>query len=337
MSPAGLRASASAPAKTNLALHVGDPTQDGYHPLETLFIAVDVRETVTAAINTHVARRGSGVVVTVSPAPGSEYAEMVQSGTARLSDIPLDDSNLAVRAALAVCAAHGGNPGIELRIDKAVPVAGGMGGGSADAAAALVAVDALLATHFDQPRLGHDLLMELGADLGADVPFMILGGLAEGRGKGDVLRSVEAANQLHLVFVPQDQGLSTPAVFRQWDHAHRGSTAQKPQRTPDPLNPALVRAAALGDAADVATWVRNDLQSPAMELLPELATLLNHGVELGALAGWVSGSGPTVCFLAESADSADILVNGLRREHRHAFSTTGPVEGAQLIPEWGTI
>lgn len=337
MSPAGLRASASAPAKTNLALHVGDPTPDGYHPLETLFIAVDVRETVTASINTHVARRGSGVMVTVSPAPGSEYAEMIQSGTARLSDIPLDDSNLAVRAALAVSEAHGDNPGIELRIDKAVPVAGGMGGGSADAAAALMAVDALLAKHLDQPRLGRHRLMNIGSTLGADVPFMILGGLAEGRGKGDDLRTVETDDQLHLVFVPQDQGLATPAVFRQWDHAHRVHTAHRSQRAPDPLNPALVRAAAIGDAPGVATWVRNDLQSPALELLPELATLLNHGVDLGALAGWVSGSGPTVCFLAESAEAAENLVNGLRREHRHAFSTTGPVVGAQLIPEWGTI
>ncbi|MEX3509997.1 4-(cytidine 5'-diphospho)-2-C-methyl-D-erythritol kinase [Kocuria carniphila] len=337
MSPAGLRASASAPAKTNLALHVGDPTPDGYHPLETLFIAVDVRETVTASINTHVARRGSGVMVTVSPAPGSEYAEMIQSGTARLSDIPLDDSNLAVRAALAVSEAHGDNPGIELRIDKAVPVAGGMGGGSADAAAALVAVDALLAKHLDQPRLGRHRLMNIGSTLGADVPFMILGGLAEGRGKGDDLRTVETDDQLHLVFVPQDQGLATPAVFRQWDHAHRVHTAHRSQRAPDPLNPALVRAAAIGDAPGVATWVRNDLQSPALELLPELAALLNHGVDLGALAGWVSGSGPTVCFLAESAEAAEDLVNGLRREHRHAFSTTGPVVGAQLIPEWGTI
>lgn len=337
MSPAGLRASASAPAKTNLALHVGDPTPDGYHPLETLFIAVDVRETVTASINTHVARRGSGVMVTVSPAPGSEYAEMIQSGTARLSDIPLDDSNLAVRAALAVSEAHGDNPGIELRIDKAVPVAGGMGGGSADAAAALVAVDALLAKHLDQPRLGRHRLMNIGSTLGADVPFMILGGLAEGRGKGDDLRTVETDDQLHLVFVPQDQGLATPAVFRQWDHAHRVHTAHRSQRAPDPLNPALVRAAAIGDAPGVATWVRNDLQSPALELLPELATLLNHGVDLGALAGWVSGSGPTVCFLAESAEAAENLVNGLRRERRHAFSTTGPVVGAQLIPEWGTI
>ncbi|MBD2765221.1 4-(cytidine 5'-diphospho)-2-C-methyl-D-erythritol kinase [Kocuria sp. cx-455] len=337
MNPAGLRASASAPAKTNLALHVGDPGSDGYHPLETLFIAVDVHEIVTASINSHVTRRGSGVVVSVSPAPGSEYAEMIQSGAATLSDIPLDESNLAVRAALAVCAAHDCNPGIELRIDKAVPVAGGMGGGSADAAAALVAVDALLAKHLDQPRLGRDRLMDIGSELGADVPFMVLGGLAEGRGKGNDLRSAETREQLHLVFVPQDQGLSTPAVFRLWDRAHRADADQGSAHAPDPLNPTLVESAAVGDAAGVATWVRNDLQPPAIELLPELATLLNHGVDLGALAGWVSGSGPTVCFLAKSAQDADNLVDGLRREHRYAFSTTGPVKGAQLIPEWGTI
>lgn len=337
MNPPTLMASATAPAKTNLALHVGAPTPDGYHPLETLFIAVDVRETVTASVNAHVARRGSGVVVTVSAAPGSEYAEMIQSGAAQLSDIPLDDSNLAVRATLAVCEAHGSNPGIELRIDKAVPVAGGMGGGSADAAAALVASDALLARYLNRPRLGRERLMRIAAGQGADVPFMVLGGLAEGVGKGDDLRPIESANPLHLVFVPQDQGLSTPAVFRQWDLGHRGGAAGSESHAPDPLNSALERAAAAGDAAGVATWVRNDLQAPAIELFPELASLLNHGVDLGALAGWVSGSGPTVCFLAESADDAERLANGLRREHRHAFSTVGPVEGAQLIPEWGTI
>ena len=337
MSPAGLWAAASAPAKTNLALHVGEPGPDGFHPVETLFIAVDLHETVTTAINPHVTRHGSGVLVSVAPAPGSEYADMIQSGAAKLADIPLDESNLAVRAALAVCVAHDCNPGIELRIDKAVPVAGGMGGGSADAAAALVAVDALLAQHLDRPRLGRDRLMDIGSELGADVPFMVLGGLAEGRGKGNDLRTVQTGKQLHVVFVPQDQGLSTPAVFRQWDRAHRATADLGDAQAPDPLNRTLVQAAAVGDAAGVATWVRNDLQPPAIELLPELAALLNHGVDLGALAGWVSGSGPTVCFLAKSAEDADNLVDGLRREHRHAFSTTGPVEGAQLIPEWGTI
>lgn len=332
-----LRASATAPAKTNLALHVGAPAPDGYHPLETLFIAVDLHETVTATLNPSVARRGHGVKVIVTPAPGSEYAEMVHHGAAQLSDIPLDQSNLAVRAALAVCEAHGSNPGIELHIDKAVPVAGGMGGGSADAAAALVAVDALLARYLDRAPLGRDQLMSMGARLGADVPFMVLGGLAVGRGKGDDLRTVETEQQLHLVFVPQDQGLSTPAVFREWDRTHRAEFGGSGNQGPDPLNPDLVRSAAAGDAPRVAVGVRNDLQAPAIELLPELGALLDHGVDLGALAGWVSGSGPTVCFLAESGDAARTLVDGLQREHRHAFRTVGPVAGAQLIPEWGTI
>ena len=166
---------ASAPAKTNLLLHVGSPTPDGYHPLETLFVAVDLRETVTATLDP--ASAGAAVSVTVEPAPGSEYARMVEQGAARLSDIPLDGQNLAVRAALAVCDAVGVPvPGLTLHVRKAVPVAGGMGGGSADAAAALVAVNELLAEHLGTAPLTPGELSRLGAGLGADVPFLLLGG-----------------------------------------------------------------------------------------------------------------------------------------------------------------
>lgn len=337
---------ASAPAKTNLVLHVGSPTADGYHPLETLFVAVDLRETVSVSLDPALARRGSGVVVTVEPAPGSAYESMVEAGTARLADIPLDESNLAVRAALAVCTELGiPVPGLRLHLRKAVPVAGGMGGGSADAAAALVAVNQLLASHLGTRPLTAEELHRLGAALGADVPFMLLGGAAIGRGTGTELEPVAAHARLHLVFVPQDQGLSTPAVYRQWDAANGvpGLTSgdrtvmipriveQQPASTaPDPVPAEVLDALARGSAPRWAALVRNDLQAPAVHLLPELATLLEHGVELGAVVGWVSGSGPTVCFLAATAEDAQAFVGAFGREGRRALAVVAPAPGARV-------
>ena len=331
---------ASAPAKTNLALHVGAAGADGYHPLETLFAAVDVRETVTARFSSD--GTAGEVGVTVCPAPGSEYERMTGAGTARVEDIPTDDSNLAVRAAHAVRAANGAAPGMALHIAKAVPVAGGMGGGSADAAAALVAVDGLLAGRLGTRPLGRERLMELGAGLGADVPFLVLGGLAVGRGTGTRLEPVPATGTLHLVFVPQRRGLSTPAVYRAWDSRHNGgdgATAgpvapgpvRPPPSAPRPLDPALVAAAAAGDAAGLAPLVANDLQPAAVGLLPELGPVLGLGAELGALAGWVSGSGPTVCFLTGSARHARELAGRLRREHPHAMAATAAAPGARVV------
>ncbi|CAL8896960.1 4-(cytidine 5'-diphospho)-2-C-methyl-D-erythritol kinase [Kocuria varians] len=331
---------ASAPAKTNLSLHVGSPTPDGYHPLETLFLALDLRETVTATLEPALARRGNGITVSVAAEAGSAYERMVEDGSARLSDIPLDGSNLVVRAALAVCEALAVPvPGIALSISKAVPVAGGMGGGSADAAAALLAVNHLVAEHAGVAPLSGQDLHRIAATLGADVPFMLLGGAAIGRGTGTELESVPAPAPLHLVVVPQDQGLSTPAVYRQWDEAHTVVNAEAaphggaPTRSgvvPDPVPADVLEALAAGDVDELAARVRNDLQAPAIRLLPELETLLDHGVELGAVMGWVSGSGPTVCFLVRSADAARRLVADFDREQRRAIAVTGPATGAGI-------
>lgn len=317
---------ASAPAKTNLLLHVGSPTPDGYHPLETLFLAVDLRETVTATLDP--ARdAGEGVAVTVEPAPGSGYARMVAEGAARLSDIPLDARNLAVRAARAVCDAVGASEsGLSLHIRKAVPVAGGMGGGSADAAAALVAVNDLVARHLGIPELAPEELRRLGAELGADVPFMLLGGAAVGRGTGTELQPVPTDGLLHLVFAPQDRGLSTPAVYRRWDAAHGLSGTG----APDPVSPRALAALDPADPGALAALVRNDLEAPALHLLPELADVLEHGARLGALTGWVSGSGPTVCFLAPTDDAARQLADALAREGRLALPVNGPAPGARV-------
>ncbi|RKQ34157.1 4-(cytidine 5'-diphospho)-2-C-methyl-D-erythritol kinase [Kocuria tytonis] len=332
MTAACRRVTASAPAKTNLVLHVGSPSPDGYHPLETLFVAVDLRETVTVTLDPALARRDAGITVTVEPAPGSEYARMVAEGSARLADVPLDAGNLAVRAALAVCEAFGAPvPGLRVHLRKAVPVAGGMGGGSADAAAALVAVNDLLAGHLGAAPLPAERLARLGAALGADVPFMLLGGAAIGRGTGTELTAVPGPSGLHFVFVPQDQGLSTPAVYRQWDAEHTvANAASGTGSAPDPVPAEALEALAVGDPERLAARVRNDLQAPAIRLLPELEGLLNHGVDLGALAGWVSGSGPTLCFLAASGTAARNLAGQFAHERRHALAVAGPVPGARV-------
>ena len=157
----------------------------------------------------------------------------------------------------------------------------------------------------DSAPLTPGELSRLGARLGADVPFMLLGGAALGRGTGTELEPVPTSAQLHLVFVPQDRGLSTPAVYRRWDAAY-DLTAHG---APDPVPAQALAALDPADPEALASLVRNDLQPPAVDLLPALAGVLDHGMELGALTGWVSGSGPTVCFLARSADTAGQLLS----------------------------
>lgn len=371
MSALGSAVTISAAAKTNLALHVGQPREDGYHPLETLFLALDLRDSVTARMSPDSLRQKGGITVSVAAATGTEFQAMVESGLVSLKDIPVDDSNLAVRAAQAVCDEYGLNPGLELHISKAIPVAGGMGGGSADAAAALVAVNQVLAQLRGEQELPLETLARLAAGLGADVPFMLHGGLAVGRDSGIDLEPLETSGQLHLVVVPQVRGLSTPAVFRRWDQSqgiadcrldrsaehHPGSAKTRTTTTkhgpktveatvaatgapseigcncsnePDPLPRELLSAAAAGDAMSLAPLIRNDLQAPAIELFPELAQLLDTGAQRGALAGWVSGSGPTVCFLASDARHAAELAQELRADHHHAIAVCGPVPGTRV-------
>lgn len=295
-----LSVSATTPGKVNLYFAVGPLREDGYHEVASLYAATDVLERVTIS-----SAHEPGIAQSMSVAEGSPVAEQVAAGAFDPAVVPLDESNLAYRGAAAVVAAQGldiQDVAVQLHIDKAVPVAGGMGGGSADAAAAMKAMnDYLVQAGLAAEHLGLERLLELAAPLGADVPFALLGGLAVGTGVGDKLTPIEVpegVEPLKFGFVPSTAGLSTPAVFRELDAgraAGRYPAADATLQVPQELIDLLTSAEPLQKRLPaIAGLLRNDLAAPAVELLPELAeTLEKTNAQPGAAVSFVSGSGPT--------------------------------------------
>ena len=292
--------------KVNLGLRVGGVRADGYHPLATLFQALSLHDEVW-----------------VRPAEPGTFPITISGDQADL--VPADDSNLAVRAARLLAEEHGdpSRLGAEIHIRKAIPVTGGMAGGSADCAGALLAAAYLWDLDVDA-----DDLAELGATLGADVPFALMGQTALGRGRGDELVPVLSRGTYHWVLAFSEGELSTPAVFRRWDELNPDAAASAPD-----VPQGLLEALASGEAAALAPHLVNDLQAAAVSLRPELEGVLEAGLEAGAMAGIVSGSGPTCAFLAANeAAAVDVSVRlsgmGVCRAVRRAV---GPVPGARLL------
>lgn len=296
-----------APGKINVYLGVGGRHEDGYHALATVFQAVSLYEEV-------IARDADDFSLSVV-------------GVADPSTVPVDDRNLAMRAAKLLATATGYTGGVHLEIRKSVPVAGGMGGGSADAAAALVACDALWGTGLSPQRL-H----ELAARLGADVPFALHGGTAVGTGRGDQLNPALARGRFDWVLVPSDEGLSTPEIYARLDthRAESGALADDPALSLDVPIPVL-QALRAGDPHSLAACMFNDLEVPALLVRPALDDVINEGLHAGALSGIVSGSGPTVAFLCESAETARYVQDELVDAGRTALHVHGPVLGARII------
>lgn len=332
--------SVSAPGKVNLFLALGAARPDGYHPLNTIFAQIGLSETVTvtplqslattapqpastapvSSASSAPAQSDSALAQTDSalaaaqPAPLATavpaqpgLAAAAQTGGPRIelaltrpdSNVPLDHTNLAYRAAQAVAqqAAQRGlaTPDVHILLDKAVPVAGGMAGGSADAAATLKACN-----EFWQVGLSLEELAHLGAQLGADVPFGLYGGVALGTGRGDLIEPLKAApGPYYWTFALQDEGLSTAAVFKHFD-----ATVQAPPAADMPPEQ-LLAALEAGDVTEVSHHIRNDLQATAIELRPELGQLIDLAERAGALAAMVSGSGPTVAALSASRAVAE--------------------------------
>ncbi len=300
------RVHARAPGKLNLFFEVGGVQDDGYHDVASAYQAVSLYEDVWAT-------------------PSDDFT-MEVSGTVDVSGVPADDRNLALRAARLVAKKAGFRGGVHLDIVKHVPVAGGMGGGSADAAAALVACDALWGTD-----LGTAELHRLAARLGADVPFALLGGTAIGTGRGDQLSPALAQGRFDWVIVPSDEGLSTPAVYKHLDELRSHPDIGPAVRLPD-VDPGVLHALRAGDPASLAESLRNDLQTAALSLRPDLRDLLDRGhAQPSALAGIVSGSGPTVAFLAADPESALDLQVTLSAEGFEALHVHGPVAGARIL------
>lgn len=311
--------SVSAPGKVNLFLALGAARPDGYHPLNTIFAQIGLSETVTVSplkslattapqpASTAPVSSASSAPALAAPAAQSDSAPAAQTGGPRIelaltrpdSNVPLDHTNLAYRAAQAVAqqAAQRGlaTPDVRILLDKAVPVAGGMAGGSADAAATLKACN-----EFWQVGLSLEELAHLGAQLGADVPFGLYGGVALGTGRGDLIEPLKAApGPYYWTFALQDEGLSTAAVFKHFD-----ATVQAPPAADMPPEQ-LLAALEAGDVAEVSRHIRNDLQATAIDLRPELGQLIDLAKKAGALAAMVSGSGPTVAALSSSRAAAE--------------------------------
>ena len=296
---------AHAPAKVNAHLAVGPLRADGFHELTTVYLAVSLLDTVTAWPD-----EGLSITVTGEGAGGA---------------VPTDARNLVWQAA-ELLARHAGVPAdAALHIDKPIPAAAGLAGGSADAAAALVALDALWGT-----RATRGDLADLAARLGSDVPFSLVGGIALGTGRGEELSPVLARRRTDWVLGIADAGLSTPSVYRELDRLRAAGTvpASSTAGPPDGVLGALRG----GPSADLAALLANDLQAPALGLRPELGHGLRAMTGAGALGALVSGSGPTVAGLVADADAA--VATAARLSGDGVFRTVravhGPVHGARL-------
>ncbi|MCW2798389.1 4-(cytidine 5'-diphospho)-2-C-methyl-D-erythritol kinase [Nocardioides sp.] len=296
-----------APAKINLHLGVGALRKDGFHALTTVYQAIGLCDDVTAEPSTD---WDLGVTV---------------PGWMDVAGIPLLGENIVDRAAALLAAHHNLPMTGDVAITKAIPVAGGLAGGSADAAAALVALDRLW-----EANTSDDDLLEIAALLGSDVPFALVGGTALGSGRGEVVTPIDDRGTWWWVLVPSDEGLSTPAVYRHFDKMFPDAPRKPPSAD------ALLDAVASQDPRRLAEVLHNDLQLPAIDLRPDLGRLIDRGQREGALRGIVSGSGPTCVFLCESADHARDLAAALGhhsdgREHPAVLVANGPVAGAHLV------
>lgn len=295
-----------APGKINLTLRVGPVADDGYHPLVTVFQAVTLYEEITA---TEVPE-GTGISLTVE-GPQADR-------------VPLDSGNLAWQAVEAIARHVGLDPSVALHIAKGVPVAGGMAGGSADAAATLLACDALWGTAL--PR--HEL-QSIAATLGSDVPFALLGHTAVGTGRGHLLTPAMARGEFHWAFATRDEGLSTPAVYRRFDELGGGTSSDVSSADDN----GLMQALRAGDPTALGQALQNDLEPAALDLRPELERTLEIAQNGGALGAMVSGSGPTVAALARSRQHALAIAATWTAEGAAdaVWCTTGPAAGARVL------
>ena len=290
------------PGKVNVYLGVGPREFSGYHELATIFQAVGIYDEVTV----------------------SAADSLTISGLGKFADqIPTDETNLAWKAAELVARACGEEPNIHIQIDKSIPIAAGMAGGSADAAATLVACDA-----YWNAGIPRDQLDAMAATLGSDVPFMLHGGCALGVGRGDVLSPVMIRGSFHWVFATFDEGLSTAQIYEKTDEM-RGLDFEDEPEVPTELLSALAR----GDAPALGRLLHNDLQVAATTSRPQLGRVLEQGIDSGALGAIISGSGPTCAFLVRDESSAIDLVVALKATGLvdDVLRTHGPVHGARVI------
>lgn len=309
MRPAKSHVVAQAPGKINCYFRVGPPREDGYHDVASLYVAVSLFEQIEATL-----REDGELQLRLDDA---------STVVAEPETFPLGPSNLVYQAAELLREHTGTNLGADLNIIKRVPIAGGMGGGSADAAATLVACNELWGTGLDREELGR-----LGARLGADVPFALMGGAAIGLGIGDQLAPLLTRAQTDWVLIPASYGLSTPRVYAMLDRLRAGQDLAVPQE----VDPEVIKALMASDAEALAGVLVNDLTQASLALAPELGTVRDLAEGAGALRAMVSGSGPTLALLVRDAAHAVEVMAQLGDEVGVAtLAVTAPAPGARVV------
>ena len=296
---------ARVPAKVNLQLSVGPLGSDGFHEVTTVFQAISLFDDVTVAT----APDGDGIKISISGETSS--------------GVPADSSNLAVKAAELMIKNYDLPADLIIKLKKEIPVAGGMAGGSADAAGVIVGLDSLF-----ELGLSRDEMEVVGSKIGSDVPFSICGGVAIGTGRGDQITPALAKGNYNWVLALSGQGLSTPSVYQECDRLREGLSISSPA-----VSEQLMQALRAGDAKALGKALTNELQPAACSLRPALRLVLDVGVDYGALGGIVSGSGPTVAFLVSDDDHAMDLTVALSASGvvSSVVRATGPAHGARII------
>ena len=296
---------ARVPAKVNLQLAVGPLGNDGFHEVTTVFQAISLFDDVTVAT----APENNGISIQITG----------QTSTG----VPSDSSNLAVKAATLMIKKYDLPNDLNIKLKKEIPVAGGMAGGSADAAGVIVGLDSLF-----ELGLSRDEMEMVGSKIGADVPFSICGGVAIGTGRGDQITPALFKGSYNWVLALSGQGLATPSVYAECDRLREGLSISTPV-----VSEQLMQALRAGDAKALGKSLSNDLQPAACSLRPALRLVLDVGIDYGALGGIVSGSGPTVAFLVKDDEHAMDLTVALSSSGviSSVVRATGAVAGARII------
>ena len=296
---------ARVPAKVNLQLSVGPLGADGFHEVTTVFQAISLFDDVTVVT----ADKGDGIKISITGQTSG--------------GVPADNSNLAVKAAQLMIKNYDLPEDLVIKLKKEIPVAGGMAGGSADAAGVIVGLDSLF-----ELGLSRDVMESVGSKIGSDVPFSICGGVAIGTGRGDQITPALAKGSYNWVLALSGQGLATPSVYQECDRLREGLSIAPPV-----VSEPLMQALRAGDAKALGKALTNELQPAACSLRPALRLVLDVGVDYGALGGIVSGSGPTVAFLVSDDEHAMDLTVALSSSGvvSSVVRASGPTNGARII------
>lgn len=299
---------ASAPAKVNLVFEVGQLAADGYHPVNSLFLALDLREDLTLVKG----EPGTGISIYVHGATLPE---------AHINAVPTDQSNLVHKTAVLFAEKLGlPTPDLQIDIHKRIPVAGGMAGGSADAAAMLIAINEFMHQEHGTRKLDLDEVAQIGAELGSDVPFCIYGGMAIGTGHGEIITPLEDLGfETNWVLCASSKGLSTPTVFAEFDELGAESKFTD-----------LSDFAQISSVEELGSRMTNDLEQAAFSLMPALSDLVSQLEGLGAVRAMVSGSGPTIAALFDSEAKAIEVSKVLVDQGFVALTAKGGAQGSRL-------